>query len=101
MQEGCLIDRYGEFQKESIVWAGGTFWSYMLGREKAFPVTTWRCPQCGILQSYAVAAEASGRRTRQALRRGDRSEPSAMASPAVTGDKPEMQAVTAWRTTAS
>lgn len=60
MQEGFLIDRYGESQKEAVVWASGSFWSYMLGRERAYPVTTWRCPECGLLHSYAgVVADSA------------------------------------------
>lgn len=53
MQEGFLLDRYGEYSEGSMVWASGSFWSYMLGKVKAYPVTTWRCPKCGLLQNYA------------------------------------------------
>ncbi|EMI16607.1 hypothetical protein RMSM_06476 [Rhodopirellula maiorica SM1] len=57
MREGFLIDRFGEFQKDTLFWASGSFGSFMLGREQVYPVTTWRCQHCGLLQCYAAPAE--------------------------------------------
>ncbi len=57
MREGFLIDRFGEFQKDTLFWASGSFGSFMLGREQVYPVTTWRCQHCGLLQCYAALAK--------------------------------------------
>ncbi|GAA4451509.1 hypothetical protein [Novipirellula rosea] len=57
MQEGFLIDRFGEFQKDTLFWASGSFGSFMLGREQVYPVTTWRCQRCGLLQCYAAPTQ--------------------------------------------
>jgi hypothetical protein len=58
MQAGFLIDRLAGHQNDAAFWASGSFWSYILGREKVYPVTTWRCPRCGLLQSFAGPQES-------------------------------------------
>jgi predicted RNA-binding Zn-ribbon protein involved in translation (DUF1610 family) len=58
MEEGFLLDK-GDYNAPSQQeWAEGapepSFWTglKLKGKEK-LPVTTFRCPNCGLLQSYA------------------------------------------------
>jgi hypothetical protein len=62
MDEECVIDQgYGALHQPR--WVEGTpqvsFWSGLKVRGKErLPITTYRCPACGYLESYAKAEEA-------------------------------------------
>lgn len=63
MASGFIVDTtYGSVAASE--WAGGephySIWTgvRMKGRER-HPVTTFRCPKCGFLESYAPAGERS------------------------------------------
>lgn len=57
METGFLID-HGHGAAYPGAWVAGIAkWSRWLGlqvrREQKMPVTTYRCPECGVLQSFA------------------------------------------------
>jgi hypothetical protein len=58
MEEGFLLDRGHGNQPSQAEWAEGqpekSFWHglRLKGRDR-IAVTTYRCPSCGLLQSYA------------------------------------------------
>ncbi len=57
MERGFLID-HGYGANYPMAWAAGVArWSRWLGlkvtREEKMPVATYRCPQCGKLESFA------------------------------------------------
>ena len=57
MEAGYFID-HGHGATYPQAWVAGVAqWSRWLGmripREEKKPVTTYRCPQCGLLESYA------------------------------------------------
>lgn len=66
LEDGFLIDRGGDYPNESVFWVRGSLWSALLGRAKTYPVTTWRCPACGLLQSYAGSPARRGQDAHEA-----------------------------------
>jgi len=58
MEDGFLIDKGGHHAPTQQEWAEGppevSFWTglKLKGKDK-LRVTTYRCPNCGLLQSYA------------------------------------------------
>jgi hypothetical protein len=63
MESGFVLDgRHEGFAQEQ--WYSGkakpSFWMGLkLEKDKIITVTTWRCPKCGYLESYAVRGDAS------------------------------------------
>ena len=61
MEMGVIADRtYGGSLQEE--WVPGTprvsFWTGLkINTNESIPVTTMRCPKCGVLESYARPAE--------------------------------------------
>ena len=53
LEKGFTLDQSGPHHRESTSWASGEYWSFMLGQEKVLTIETWRCPECGLLQSFA------------------------------------------------
>ncbi len=61
LDPGFYLDSDGRRLDQST-WTPGERWAYVLqspGERQRFPVTTYRCRQCGYLESYAYR-EASG-----------------------------------------
>jgi len=59
MEEGVLLD-YTHGAIRQAVWQPGAPQKSWLGNakvKKPLPVTTYRCPACGCLESYAHAPE--------------------------------------------
>ncbi|WP_144060077.1 PF20097 family protein [Rhodopirellula sallentina] len=54
MDEGFLLDQFSDYRKDNLFWVSGTFSSYMMGHEHVLPVRSCRCPNCGLLLSYAL-----------------------------------------------
>lgn len=60
MDEGFMLDK-GDYSSTQQEWAEGppekSFWTglKLKGKEK-LRVATYRCPKCGLLQSYAPSA---------------------------------------------
>jgi len=58
MEVGFMLDgRHEGFAQQQ--WSSGeptpSFWMGLkLDKDKVTPVTTWHCPNCGYLESYAV-----------------------------------------------
>jgi len=57
MEEGFLLDRgHGDSRKVGE-WAEGQperrWWGLQLKGKERLPVVAYRCPRCGLLQSYA------------------------------------------------
>jgi hypothetical protein len=57
METGYFVD-HGQGVTYPLAWVAGVMrWSRWFGvraaREEKTPVTTYRCPQCGMLASYA------------------------------------------------
>jgi hypothetical protein len=61
MEQGFVIDgRHSGFTQQQ--WSSGvpqsSFWMGLkLEKDKIVSVTTWRCPSCGYLESYAIRHE--------------------------------------------
>lgn len=59
MEQGYILDnRHGGFAQAE--WIGGapekSFWQGLNIRGRTrIPIVTYRCPRCGLLQSYALA----------------------------------------------
>jgi predicted nucleic-acid-binding Zn-ribbon protein len=58
MEEGTITDLINAVQAQVPVWVKGkaepgTFSNLKLSFKKKLQVTTWRCTQCGFLESYA------------------------------------------------
>lgn len=58
MEQGFVIDRQHHSKPGVQQWAEGTpepsFWTGLkLKGKRVKKVSTWRCPDCGLLQSYA------------------------------------------------
>lgn len=73
MQEGFLLDQFGDYRKDNLFWVSGTFSSFMMGHENVLPVVSCRCPSCGLLSNYAFdqtqTAQRSSRRQNEEHRR--------------------------------
>lgn len=59
MEDGFLLDR-GHYNSEQLVrWIKGKaetgFWGLKTWGKESLPVSTYRCPSCGYLESYAVS----------------------------------------------
>lgn len=58
MEKGFVIDgRHSGFVQQQ--WSSGipqsSFWMGLkLDKDRIVSVTTWRCPECGYLESYAI-----------------------------------------------
>lgn len=63
MDAGYLADStYGGYKRQS--WSPGTpqrsIWTGLkVDAQQSLPVSTFRCPQCGYLESYAAVADES------------------------------------------
>ena len=63
MEVGCIADvRQGGYSQQN--WNPGepqsTFWRGLhVKTDQLIPVTTLRCPNCGYLESYAIAQSGS------------------------------------------
>jgi hypothetical protein len=60
MEQGYLLDHTHGGQTAGE-WVEGapkrSFWTGVsLGGKQRIPITTWRCPTCGFLETYAVPA---------------------------------------------
>lgn len=53
METGFLVDAYGRAIQQCL-WAEGEVWAHMLGGKRRLPVTTFRCSECGYLESFAT-----------------------------------------------
>ena len=61
MEEGFLIDRGHHNSVAQPEWTAGQPQKTWLGirvKGDKYPATTYRCPRCGLLQSYARTAKA-------------------------------------------
>jgi hypothetical protein len=59
MEEGFVIDRQHHSLPRTQTWAEGkpekSFWRGLkLKGKRVLEVTTWRCPRCGLLHSFAI-----------------------------------------------
>ena len=58
MEEGFLLDQGHGDRKSVGQWAEGPpehrWWGLKLKGKERLPVVAYRCPRCGLLQSYAV-----------------------------------------------
>jgi hypothetical protein len=74
MESGWLVDAtHAGYEQEN--WSPGepqpSFWTGLkVGKDQVIPVTTFRCPKCGYVESYAVPQSqndvlVSGRSSRQ------------------------------------
>ncbi len=64
MERGFVIDGHQNGYSQER-WTPGepvqSFWTGLkLQKEKLVPVTTFRCPVCGYLESYAMRNDVSG-----------------------------------------
>ena len=60
MEEGLVVDETHHNRAAQPHWVPGPvahgFWGLKLSGKRRHPVTTWRCTQCGYLQSFAAVA---------------------------------------------
>ncbi len=56
MQVGFVLDQRGSNQDAPTYWAMGEYWWYMLGMSQRMQVQSFRCPECGRLENYALPA---------------------------------------------
>ena len=58
MEEGYVLDRGNSNRRFQETWVAGapepSFWTGLKTKDRTvFWVTTWRCRDCGLLESYA------------------------------------------------
>ncbi len=52
METGFLLDAHGRSVQQCL-WAEGEMWVHMLEGKRRLPVSTYRCTDCGYLESFA------------------------------------------------
>jgi hypothetical protein len=52
MVTGFIVESTGR-QLHPTVWVQGEVWQFMLYGGRSYPITCYRCPSCGYLESYA------------------------------------------------